>query len=461
MNTHVHLVGIGGAGLSGIAKVLMERGVKVTGSDREASPYTQSLIGAGISVSLEHAASNIAGAELLLASSAIPEDNPEIMAANQAGIPVKNRRDYLGELTEGYRTIAIAGTHGKTTTTGMLAWLLDQTSRSPTFIAGGMLRDLDTNASVGSSDLFLIEADEYEQTFLGLNPEIAVVTNVEHDHPDTYPTEAEMVMAFEQFSAQVAKTLIVCADDPGARTLAQDHHDRTNYGTEESAEWRAVEIHANNLGGSDFDVLRSQTEIGTATLQLPGVHNIRNALAAIVVMDTLGVGLEALQPHLPRYSGVSRRFELLGQARGVTVIDDYAHHPSEIRATLRAARDRYPQHSITAVFQPHTYSRSRVLIEELSGSFTDADHVIVTEVFAAREQPDPAFGGTQIAERILQEDVQFIPDLEQAADYLLRRLGENDVLITLSAGDGNLVARLVLKGLEAQGEGAGHATHEQ
>lgn len=461
MSKHIHLVGIGGAGLSGIAKVLMERGMKVTGSDKEASPYTQSLIGAGIPVSFEHAASNIEGADLLLASSAIPADNPEILAAQQSGIPVVNRKEYLGELTEGFRTIAIAGTHGKTTTTGMLAWLLDQTSRSPTFIVGGLLRDLGTNAGVGSSDLFLIEADEYERTFLGLRPEIAVVTNVEHDHPDTYPTKADMLQAFEQFCARTTKTLILCADDPGANSLSPDHQDRRDYGTGEAAAWRAVDIRANKLGGSDFVVMRSQEEIGKASIQLPGVHNIKNALAAITVMDVLGVRLEALLPHLPRYSGVSRRFELLGEVRGVTVIDDYAHHPSEIKATLRAARERYPQSTIYAVFQPHTYSRSRTLIDELSESFADADHVIVTEVFAAREQPDPAFGGTQIAERILQEDVQFVSDLEQAADHLLLRLGENDILITLSAGDGNRIARLVLRGLEAQGEGAEHAEDEK
>jgi UDP-N-acetylmuramate--alanine ligase len=461
MSSHIHLVGIGGAGLSGIAKVLMERGTKVTGSDRERSPYTQSLIEAGVPVYFDHSASNIEGAELVLASSAIPADNPELVAAQQSGIPVVDRREFLGELTQGYRTIAIAGTHGKTTTTGLLAWLLDQTSRSPTFIVGGILRDLDANAGVGTGDLFLIEADEYERTFLGLNPELAVVTNVEHDHPDTYPSEEDFHQAFEQFSARVSKTLIVCADDPGSNRLALEHESRLDYGISERAHWRATNLYRNDLGGHDFEVLRGDDHRGQASLQLPGVHNVRNALAAIAVMDLLGVGLEDLQPHLPRYGGISRRFEILGEASGVTVVDDYAHHPSEIKATLRAARERYPDSEIYAVFQPHTYSRWRVLIDELSESFSDADHIVVTEVFAAREQPDPAYSGTLIAERIVQEDVQFIADLEQAADHLLRRLGGNAVLITLSAGDGNQVARSVLRGLETQGEGARHAETEK
>jgi UDP-N-acetylmuramate--alanine ligase len=361
MSRRVHLVGIGGAGMSAIASVLLESGEQVTGSDRAHSLYTAELEKRGVVIEYMHRAENVAGADLLVASSAVPDDNVELQAALALGIPVKRRAEFLGELTRGYRTIAIAGTHGKTTTTGMIAWVLEQDGRSPTFIVGGMLPDLSGNARHGTGRDFVIEADEYDHTFLGLHPDVAVVTNVELDHPDCYPTFEAFQDAFAQFSQQVESMLFVCKDDPGALALEPAHAKRMTYGLDPDADLHAEDIRVNTAGGSDFLVLRGSETIGLVRTRLPGDHNVRNALACLAVCDYLGVEFRVVREALTNFHGAERRFQLKGQAAGVTVIDDYAHHPTEIRATLSAARQRFPQGQIWVVFQPHTYSRLRAL----------------------------------------------------------------------------------------------------
>ncbi len=411
-------MGIGGAGLSAIARVLLERGEQVSGSDLAMSGFAQALLQAGAAVAIGHRAANVAGADLVIASSAIPEDNPELVAARRDGIPVLRRAEFLGELVEGYHTVAIAGTHGKTTTAGMIAWILGQAGRSPSFIVGGELQNLGTNAASGEGAEFVIEADEYDRTFLGLHPQLAVVTNVEHDHPDCYPTPEEFQAAFVEFAAQVQDRLILCADDPGAAGLAPAGLARTSYGTDPAADWRAEEIMPNQAGGSDFLVLFGGQTAGLARLRIPGLHNVRNALGALAAVDQLGVPFNDARAALTEFLGIGRRFQVLGEAGGVTVIDDYAHHPTEIRATLAAARGRYPDRHIWAVYQPHTYSRPKALLAELAAAFADADRVTVTEVFASREAPDPAFGGRQIADAIQHPQVEFVPELEVCGTYL-------------------------------------------
>ncbi|MGB2897585.1 MAG: UDP-N-acetylmuramate--L-alanine ligase [Anaerolineales bacterium] len=449
MSQKVHLVGIGGAGMSAIAKVLHGRGDEVTGSDRVRSVYADALKKEGIRIAYGHSAENVVGASLVVASSAIPDGNVELVHALELGIPVLRRDSFLRELTAGSETIAIAGTHGKTTTTALIAWLLVQAGQDPTFMVGGMVTDFKENAHVGQGPHFVIEADEYDRTFLGLQPKVAVVTNVEHDHPDCYPTKADFHTAFQSFVDQVEDCLIVCGDDEGAQSLKSGSARKVTYGFSEELDWRAEQVRSNPAGGSDFLVIRNEETLGLTRTRLPGNHNVKNTLAALAVVDHLGVAFKQANEALTEFHGVERRFELLGEAKGVTVIDDYAHHPTEIRATLQAARARFPKQEVWAVFQPHTYSRIRSMLDEFGQAFADADRVLILDVFAAREVEDPALSGKVIAESIDHGDVRFIPDLNGAAQVLFDNVREKSVVITLSAGDGNRVGSLLLEKLKA------------
>lgn len=449
MTRKVHFVGIGGAGLSAIARVLQERGEQVSGSDQARSAYAEALERAGAIVAYQHRAENVFGADLVIVSSAVPDSNIEVQAARQAGIRVVHRDEFLGELTEGYQTVAVAGTHGKTTTSGLIAWLLDQAGLAPSFIVGGILSDFGTNARHGRGPHFVIEADEYDHAFLALRPTVAVVTNVEHDHPDCYPTFGDFRAAFEAFAGLVDGSLIVCAEDPEASALRPGAGQLLRYGFGPAAEWRAEEIRGNATGGSDFLVVRDGRDLGLARNRLPGMHNVLNTLAALAAVDQLGVPFEQARRALPEYHGARRRFEILGEAAGVTVIDDYAHHPSEIRATLSAVRRRYPTAQVWAVFQPHTYSRVRALIDGFATAFAEADHVLVTEIFASREAPDPGISGASVAARLDHRDVHFEASLAGAARFLEARVSAPAVVVTLSAGDGNEVGRLLLQSLSS------------
>ncbi|MEW6568132.1 MAG: UDP-N-acetylmuramate--L-alanine ligase [Chloroflexota bacterium] len=447
MSRHVHLVGIGGTGLSAIARVLLERGDQVSGSDQAISPYSEALEQAGARVVYGHRAENIAGADLVIVSSAVPDTNPEVVAARKAGLRVVRRNQFLGELTTGSQTIAVAGTHGKTTTTGLIAWLLDQAGLSPTFIAGGILKDFGTNARAGRGPHFVIEADEYDRAFLGLTPTVAVVTNVEHDHPDCYPTFDDFRAAFQDFAERVQGQLLACLDDPGAASLQPSSAQRVTYGLQPAAEWRAEEIRPNAAGGSDFLVLRGGELLGLVRTRLPGPHNVVNAVAALAAVNAVGVPFAEARRAISEFHGAGRRFEIVGEVGGVWIVDDYAHHPTEIRATLAAARERFPRASVWAVFQPHTYSRTKTLLDDFAQAFGDANHVIVTDIFASRESPDPTVSSQMLVERMSHQDVRFIPGLEVAARTLQERLQAPAVVVTLSAGDGNQVGRLLLQAL--------------
>lgn len=447
MSRHVHLVGIGGTGLSAIARVLLERGDQVSGSDQAISPYSEALEQAGARVVYGHRAENIAGADLVIVSSAVPDTNPEVVAARKAGLRVVRRNQFLGELTTGSQTIAVAGTHGKTTTTGLIAWLLDQAGLSPTFIAGGILKDFGTNARAGRGPHFVIEADEYDRAFLGLTPTVAVVTNVEHDHPDCYPTFDDFRAAFQDFAERVQGQLLACLDDPGAASLQPSSAQRVTYGLQPAAEWRAEEIRPNAAGGSDFLVLRGGELLGLVRTRLPGPHNVVNAVAALAAVNAVGVPFAEARRAISEFHGAGRRFEIVGEVGGVWIVDDYAHHPTEIRATLAAARERFPRASVWAVFQPHTYSRTKTLLDDFAQAFGDANHVIVTDIFASRESPDPTVSSQMLVERMSHQDVRFIPGLEVAARTLQERVQAPAVVVTLSAGDGNQVGRLLLQAL--------------
>jgi UDP-N-acetylmuramate--alanine ligase len=464
---HVHLIGIGGSGLSAIASLLLERGEVVSGSDRQMTSAAQAVQAAGAAVMIGHRAENIAGADLVVRSSAIPDTNPEVVAAKAAGIPVFKRDGFLGNLLQGYRVIAVAGTHGKTTTTAMIAWVLTRLGIDPSYIIGSNALNLGGNAHAGKSDLFVIEADEYDRMFLGLNPTIAVVTNLEHDHPDCYPTPADFYQAFAAFAGQLVPggILLACNDDAGARRLLQEfagvQGETRSYGllpppVGPQPDYVASDLERNELGGTTFRVSLRQAAgealAAKVRLKLPGRHNVLNALAVMSVAHLMELPLADAAEALGEFRGTSRRFELRGEASGVLVIDDYAHHPSEIRATMAAARERYPGRRLWALWQPHTYSRVRSLFDDFANAFSDADVVIVTEVYAAREAaPVDGFSAEFLARAMPGKDVFFIPDLSQAAGFLLEHLRSGDVLLVLSAGDADKLSTQVISGLSAGG----------
>ncbi len=453
----IHFIGIGGSGLSAIARVLLERGESVSGSDRQASPTMQSLQDGGARVFIGHRAENVAGADLVVRSSAVTDDNVEVQAALAAGIRVVKRAEFLDEFLQGYRVIAVAGTHGKTTTTAMIAWMLTALRREPSYIIGGVSKNLGSNAHAGSGAFFVIEADEYDRMFLGLAPEIAVVTNVEHDHPDCFPSPEEFYGAFRDFVARLVPsgTLVACVDDPRARQLidgvTSTGREAVGYGLQmgDSRITYSAQIRpANSHSAGGWDVYRYGELLAHISLQVPGEHNVKNALAALAVADLLHLPLEQAARALSEFRGTGRRFDVRGESRGVVVIDDYAHHPTEIKTTLAAARQQYPQHKIWAVWQPHTYSRTRTLFADYLDAFSDADQVVVTEVFAAREVP-PAngFSSRQVVEAMRHPDVHFSASNDQAVDYLTARLDKNSVLIVLSAGDADQISAQVLQRL--------------
>ncbi|MEY4233115.1 MAG: UDP-N-acetylmuramate--L-alanine ligase [Chloroflexota bacterium] len=447
---HFHLVGIGGAGLSAIARVLLESGQLVSGSDEQETEFTARLRASGVRIFIGHAAQNIAGAELVLVSSAVASANPEVVAAVQAGLPVVKRHDFVGGMMAERVGLAIAGTHGKTTTAALTAYLLSRAGQQPSFIVGGLISDLDTNARHGTGLPFVVEADEYDRMFLGLRPTVAVVTNVEHDHPDCYPTFAEMQAAFDEFAALVPAqgVLIVCNDDAGARALAQSARKRgtrvVTYGLQTGADWRAELLQPNSAGGCDFLVSHAGRELGLARTRLAGDHNVCNALAALAAVDYCGVPFATALPALRAFRGVGRRFEVKGEVHGITVVDDYAHHPTEIRATLASARQRFPGRPLWAMFQPHTYSRTRALMANFASSFGDADHVVVSDIYSAREASDAALSSADLIGAMQHADAQYVGGLEAAAHSLAQRMRPGDVLLTLGAGTSHKVGELVL-----------------
>ncbi len=446
----VHFVGIGGTGLSAIARVLVERGWEVSGSDRQASPRTAMLERLGVAVTIGHAPEAARRAEVVVRSSAVPDDDADVRAARQAGVPVLKRREFLPRLTAGYRVLAVAGSHGKTTTTAMLAWVLTALGHDPTFIIGSEARNLETNAHAGRDDFFVIEADEYDHMFLGLTPYAAVVTNIEHDHPDMFPTAEDFYAAFRRFARQVREDgfLLACADHAGSRRLAAEHRGAVwTYGLEApDADYRAAEVRLNAGGGYDFVFLPPQGEQVPVALAVPGRHNVANALAVLAVVHRLGLEVAAAAQALAGFRSTGRRFEVVGEGGGVVFVDDYAHHPTEIRATLAAARERFPGHAVWAVWQPHTYSRTLALLPRFATAFDDADAVVVTDVFAAREAPPEGFDPRGVAAALRHPQVHFAATLEAAAEILLTQVQPPAVVVVLSAGDAPAVTRWALEG---------------
>ncbi len=452
---HVHFIGIGGTGLSAIARLLLESGYTVSGSDRSDTLLGRDLAAAGVQVTIGHAAENIRNADVVLRSSAIPDDNPEVVAAHVAGIPVLKRAAFLGQFMQGHKSIAIAGTHGKTTTTAMISWALSAMAQDPSYIIGGVSKNLGNNAHSGTGDFFVIEADEYDRMFLGLDPDFAVVSTLEHDHPDCFPTPADYRQAFVEFVHRIKPDghLFVCRDDAGAFSLAGEAQPtRTvwTYGLEPSANYYARNLHTNTRGGFSIEMVystRASTieKVVPISLQVPGEHNVRNALAAMAVCHQAGFEPGKVADTLATFTGVGRRFDVLGESHDITIIDDYAHHPTEIQATLAAARSRYPQRRIIAVWQPHTYTRTISLLDGFQNAFKLADVVFVTEIYSAREA-NPLITGSILLKKC-PLICPFLPRIETASSAILQELRPGDVLLVCSAGDADQISKAVLEGL--------------
>ena len=456
---HIHLAGIGGAGLSAIATLLLEMGYRVSGSDLRLNDATATLNEKGAIVYRGHRASHIKDADVVLISSAVPTDNPEVVAARAAGIPVVKRASFLGPLLDGHHGIGVAGSHGKTTTASMIAIILLRAGMDPSFILGGQVAvgpaegmQTSTVSARSGTGPFVIEADEYDGMFLGLPLEIAIVTNVEWDHVDCYPTPKAFSDAFRQFVGRLPQDgyLLLCADDPGAlalRDAAPPGVTIRTYGLAGDADWRARNLRMNKLGCLDADIWLEGNQVANLQLSTPGRHNVRDALAALAAAHWHGISPEWAAIMLNDFHGAGRRFEVIGEAEGVTIIDDYAHHPTEVAATLSAARLRFPTRRIWAVFQPHTYSRTKGLLNNFVHSFDDADRVILLDIYAAREKIDLGMHSRILLEFLEHPDAMHIGELEGAAEHLLEEVKPEDVVIIMSAGDANQVGHMLLTAL--------------
>jgi UDP-N-acetylmuramate--alanine ligase len=440
----VHLVGIGGVGMAGIARILLERGLPVSGSDASDSPTVRALRALGAVVNVGHDAAHVADADALVVTSAARETNPELVEARRRGLLVLHRSQALAALLRGRRAVAVAGTHGKTTTTSMLTVALRRAGADPSFAIGGELTEGGDSAHEGAGDVFVAEADESDGSFLLYEPTVAVVTNVEPDHLDHYGTAEAVTAAFEEFAERVVPggLLVACADDPGSARLAaavragrRDVAVRT-YGTGEGADVRVSDLDASGPGAR-FALGVGDGPRQRLTLRVPGVHNALNAAAAWAAGTWLGYDPELLAQGLAGYGGARRRFETKGVAAGVRVLDDYAHHPSEVAAVLRAVRGVSGDGRVLAVFQPHLYSRTRIFAEEFGRALGLADDVVVLDVYGAREDPEPGVSGELVTRAVPlpPERVAFVPDGEAAVRRLAERAAPGDVVLTLGAGD--------------------------
>ncbi len=449
----VHVLGIGGAGMSAIAEVLVGSGHRVTGSDLGRSAALERLEEAGATIAIGHDAANLAAdVELVTHSTAVPADNPELVEARRRGLPVLRRAEILAAITRSWTTVAVAGTHGKTTTSAMLTAALRGAGLDPAFIVGGDLRDLGRGAQVGAGPLLVVEADESDGTFVELESHAVVVTNVEPDHLEHYGGFEALEQAFVRFVDQAPGPRILCADDPGAARLGT-LVPAVTYGTDAQADWRIVEP-TPTPSGIAFGV-RGPDGIEVAiTLAQPGMHNARNATAALATAVTLGADAGAAAAALSRFGGVGRRFEERGSAAGVRLVDDYAHLPTEVEVALAAGRSLEPERLI-AVFQPHRYSRTEQLWSTFAHSFNEADVVYVTGIYSSGEAPRPGITGSLVVDAVTAAhpgtDIRYVEALDDVVANLIDDLRAGDLCLTLGAGDLTTIPDRVLAGLEARG----------
>ena len=448
----VHIVGVGGMHMSAIARLLHERGARVSGSDLEPSAFTERLAALGVTVFAGHDAANLGEARSVIATAAARADNPELVEARRRGLPVLGRPEAVAALMAGRRVIAVAGSHGKTTTTSLIAFILSEAGRAPMYLIGGESRDLGGNASWGGDDgPCVVEADEYQRAFHAYDPDVAVITNVDADHLDLYGTREAYAEAFAVFArrTRAGGRLLVCADDPGAAGVAAAAGEMIGaetYGLGEASDWRAEDL-ALGEDGATFTVTRAGEALGALAIATPARHAVRNALAAAAACLGEGVSFESVRDAAARFRGAKRRFECVGEAGGVLVVDDYAHHPSEVRATIATARARFPGRRLIAIHQPHTYSRIAYLWEGWLDCWEGLDALIVQETYAARETPREGRSARDLAAAIASPRAVHAPDAEAAAEGAAALARPGDVALTIGAGDVDRTARLLLERL--------------
>jgi len=447
---HVHFIGIGGIGMSGIAEILLNLGLKVSGSDLRRGPVTERLSQLGAAIFEGHEPSNVAGATVVVASSAIGAANPEIAEARARKIPVIQRAEMLAELMRLKYGIAIAGMHGKTTTTSMVASVLAAGGLDPTVVVGGRVGALGSNARLGTTQYLVAEADESDRSFLKLSPILAVVTNLDREHMDCYRDMSDVEGAFLDFMDKVPfyGAVIACLDNAQlAAILPRARRRVLTYGVAAEADYRLEFLPAEQGSFARFLVHTATGQLGPFALHVPGRHNVLNATAAVAIARQLEIAPEKIAEGLDRFRGVDRRFQIHGEAGGVTVVDDYGHHPTEIRATLAAARE-CGHRRIRVVFQPHRYTRTSDLMEEFGGAFKDADEVIVLPIYAASEEPIPGVTAEQLASRIDGPKVQFAADFAAAIAAIAAETQEGDLILTLGAGSVSQLAPQILAALQ-------------
>lgn len=451
----IHFVGIGGIGMSGIAEVLLNLGYDITGSDLRASEATERLRSLGAEIHIGHDAANLVGdLSVVVISTAVKFSNPEVLAARERLIPVIPRAEMLAELMRMKYGVAVAGSHGKTTTTSMIAAVLTRAGMDPTMVIGGRVRSLGSNAKMGKGDILVAEADESDGTFLLLSPTIAVVTNIDREHMDFYETTEDLTEAFTSFINKVPfyGVAVLCLDHPRVRGLIPKARKRcVTYGFSADADFYARDVKFNQMAVA-FSVNRRDETLGEINLHIPGRHSVSNALAAVAVAHELGVDFPLIAESLSAFTGIHRRSEVKGEVGGVLVMDDYGHHPTEVEVTLQAICEGWGR-PLIVVFQPHRYSRTRDLFEDFVAAFDRADRVILTEIYPAGEEPIAGASGTQLYQAMQRRghlDVEFIPRPEEVARTVVSRLQPGDIVLTLGAGDIYKVGEELLELLQEQ-----------
>ena len=463
---HIHFIGIDGISMSALATIMQKRGWHVSGSDLKQSDLTRRLVRDGATFYLGHAKEHVLGAEVVVFTAAIRPDNPELVEARQSGATVLTRAEFLGTLMgEARYGIAISGSHGKTTTTALIGLLCEHAGLDPTVLIGGELDALGGNVKVGSSEYFVAEACEYVETFLALRPMLGVILNIDADHLDYFGDIYHIKAAFLRFAKLIPEhgLLVVCRDDANVREIMPlAKCPVVTYGLSQGADWWATQIELRPTGESVFNVYYRDESLGRVTLGVPGRHNILNALAGLAVGSHLHIPFATMAATLQSFRGTHRRFQTKGRFAGATIVDDYAHHPTEIRATLAAARALAPRRVI-AVFQPHTYTRTKALLSEFAACFSDADEVIITDIYAAREQNTHGISSQHLVDKMKAErsSVHYIGALEDAAAFLSTRLQDGDLLLTMGAGDVHYVgeALLAMKQKEVKQKGRSLLLH--
>lgn len=442
----IHFVGIGGAGMCGIAEVLLNQGYEIAGSDIKAGKSTERLVGFGAEVFIGHRAENIRGADVIVVSTAIDNENPEIAAAREARLPIVRRAEMLAELMRYRHGIAVAGTHGKTTTTSLVSSIMGEEGLDPTFVIGGLLNSAGTNAKLGASRYFVAEADESDASFLHLQPMASIVTNIDADHMDTYGGSFEKLkQTFIEFLHNLPfyGLAVVCGDDPVIRELLpQIGRPTITYGFEADNDFRAIDIHQDGLQ-THFTVLRPGHEPLPVTLNLPGLHNVLNSLAAIAVATDEKVGDAAIVRALANFQGVGRRFQQLGEFGEVKLVDDYGHHPREVDATIKAARQSFPDRRLVMLFQPHRYTRTRDCFEDFVQVLSTVDSLLLLDVYSAGEKPITGADSRTLARSIRTRgtvDPVFVEKTEELGEILRHVLKPGDVLLTQGAGNVGVIA---------------------